>query len=106
MPSGFSPDFFRAVGICPVLLTLKRLGLILLPRTYAASVGLEGEVALRLNRFYQARSLVYFVYPLLVLEGPGKKRQNLTFNKPLTTPAPKLINFFNRLMYLYHTKLF
>ncbi len=67
MPSGFSPNFFRAVGICSVLSALTTLGLIFLPRAYPAPDGLEAEVALRLNGFYQARSLVYYVHPFLVL---------------------------------------
>jgi hypothetical protein len=43
------------------------VGLIFLPRAYPAPNGLAEEVALRLNGFYRARSLVYYVHPFLVL---------------------------------------
>jgi hypothetical protein len=66
MPSGFSPDFFRAVGICSGLSVLTRLGLIFLPRACAAPAGVAQAVALRPNGFYQAQWLVYYVYPFLV----------------------------------------
>ncbi|CAA9310861.1 MAG: hypothetical protein AVDCRST_MAG56-6210 [uncultured Cytophagales bacterium] len=67
MHPGFGPDFFKAVAVCSGLSALTTLGLIFLPRTYAAPAGLEEEVALRLNGFYQLRSLVYYVHPFLVL---------------------------------------
>ncbi len=67
MASRFSPNFFRAAGTCSVLSALTTLGLIFLPRAYAAPAGLEEAVALRLDGFYQFRSLVYYVHPFLVL---------------------------------------
>jgi hypothetical protein len=67
IPFGFSPNFFRAVGISSVLSALTTLGLIFLPRAYTAPAGLVEEDALRLNGFYRVRSLVYYVHPFLVL---------------------------------------
>jgi hypothetical protein len=67
VPLLFSDSFFKAVSTCSVLSALTTLGLILLPRAYASPLGLEEAVALRLNGFYQARSLVYFLHPFLVL---------------------------------------
>ncbi len=101
MPSGFSPNFFRAVGICSVLSALTTLGLIFLPRAYPAPDGLEAEVALRLNGFYQARSLVYYVHPFLVLtaawgvvarkfrESAGAVTTGFLFSASRALPGPR-----------------
>lgn len=67
MYPGFGPNFFRAVAFCSGLSALTTPGLLFLPRTYAAPDGLEAGVALRLNGFYQLRSLVYYAHPFLVL---------------------------------------